>query len=191
MPDSAYCGERLLAQLDGATLVRYDTAGYLLAWFGGHGVHVYDAAGTEVDYWTCGSFADDQASLDEVEASMAARIRNVDAIIEQAEEEGYELGKTAGSWLLDGNSTEQAARRLLQGIEEGDPAVLDALPSSPLSGEWADAPLPRDVLEGLGMDEDDDAADGVLRAFQDGYCRGVEDEACRSARSLLGVEVVS
>ena len=45
--------ERLMAQLDGAELVKYDPDGYLLAWFGGEstGVHVYNAAGVEVDYW--------------------------------------------------------------------------------------------------------------------------------------------
>jgi hypothetical protein len=47
MAASTYSAERLMAQLDGATLVRYDTAEFLLAWYGGHGVHVYDAAGTE------------------------------------------------------------------------------------------------------------------------------------------------
>lgn len=30
--------ERLMAQLDGARLVKYDADGYVLAWFGGHGV---------------------------------------------------------------------------------------------------------------------------------------------------------
>jgi hypothetical protein len=102
-------------------------------------------------------------------------------VVEQAEQEGYERGKAAGSWLLDGNSTEQAARRLLQGIEDGDPEVLDELPSAPLSGEWADDPLPRDVLGALGVDEDDDGAEDVLRAYEDGFSRGVTDEACRSA----------
>lgn len=45
--------ERLMAQLDGAELVKYDPDGYLLAWFGGEstGVHVYNAAGVEVGYW--------------------------------------------------------------------------------------------------------------------------------------------
>ncbi len=108
--------------------------------------------------------------------------------LEQAEQEGYEAGKAAGSWLLDGNSTEQAARALLRGIEDGDPEVMDALPSSPLSGEWADDPLPRDVLDGLGLDEDDDAAEDVLRAYEDAYSRGVEDEAVRSARAMLGLD---
>jgi hypothetical protein len=45
--------ERLMAVLDEARYVRYDADGYVLAWFGGQstGIHVYDAAGTEVHYW--------------------------------------------------------------------------------------------------------------------------------------------
>lgn len=116
---------------------------------------------------------------------MARRILNVDQIVEQAEQEGYDHGVTAGSWLLDGNSTSEAARRLLRGIEDGDPMVLDALPSSPLSGEWADSLTPADVLAWYELDEDDDAAGDVLRAFEDGFSRGVQDEAVRSATALL------
>ena len=185
MTDSAY-NERLMAQLDGARLVRYDSnAGTLLAWFGGHGVHVYDAAGTELDYWTCGDFAENDASADVVEESIARHILNVDEIIERAEQEGYDHGVTAGSWLLDGNSSEEAARRLLTGLEDGDPEILDQLPASPLSGEYADGLLPRDVLGWYDLDEQHDAADDVLRAFEDGFSRGVEAEAVRSATALL------
>ena len=156
MRDSAY-NERLMAELDGARLVRYDTAGLLLAWFGGHGVHVYDIAGEEVDYWTDGDFAEDDAAIGGIEASMARRILNLDALLEQADDEGYERGTAAGSWLLDGNSSEEAARRLLQGIEDGDPEILDALPSAPLSGEWADSPTPSEVLGWYGLDEQHEA----------------------------------
>ncbi len=187
MADSAYyCGERLMAELDGARLVRYDSnAGTLLAWFGGHGVHVYDAAGTELDYWTCGDFSQDSADVAEVAESMARRILNLDEVVERAEEEGYEHGVTAGSWLLDGNSSADAARRLLRGIEDGDPEILDQLPASPLSGEYADGLLPRDVLAWYDLDEQHDAADDVLRAFEDGFSRGVKAEAVRSATALL------
>jgi hypothetical protein len=66
--------ERLMAELDGARLVRYDTAGLLLAWFGGHGVHVYDAAGVEVDYLSCGDFARNDADVDDVEAAVVRYI---------------------------------------------------------------------------------------------------------------------
>lgn len=115
---------------------------------------------------------------------MARRILNVDQIVEQAEQEGYDHGVTAGSWLLDGNSTSEAARRLLRGIEDGDPmgprcaAVLAAL------GRMADSLTPADVLAWYELDEDDEAAEDVLRAFEDGS-RGVQDEAVRSATALL------
>ena len=187
MADSAYyCGERLMAELDGARLVRYDAnAGTLLAWFGGHGVHVYDAAGTELDYWTCGDFAENDADESAVVESMARHILCIDDVLERAEQEGHDHGVTAGSWLLDGNSSEDAARRLLRGIEDGDPEILDQLPASPLSGEYADNLLPRDVLAWYDLDEQHDAADDVLRAFEDGFSRGVEVEAVRSATAFL------
>lgn len=182
MADSPY---RLMAQLDGAKLVRFDADGLLYAWFGGHGVHAYDAARTEVDYWTCGDFSKDEADEREVSDSMARRILAIDEVIERAEEEGYGHGVTTGSWVLDGNSTDEAARRLLQGIEDGDPETLDALSSSPLSGEWADSLTPADVLGWFDMDEEHDAADDVLSAFEAGFSRGVVDEVERSARAIL------
>jgi hypothetical protein len=82
--------------------------------FGGHGVHVYDVAGTEVDYWTCGDFAQNEADVSDVEESMARHLRGLDDVLENADEEGYARGVAAGSWLLDGNSTEQAASELLR-----------------------------------------------------------------------------
>lgn len=177
---------RFMAELDGARLVRYDSsADQLLVWFGGHGVHVYDAAGTEVDYWTCGDFAQNDASADDVAESMARHMLNLDDVLERAEQEGHEHGVAAGSWVVDGNTSEESARRLLQGIEDGDPEVMDELPSAPLSGEYADGLLPRDVLGWYDLDEEHDAADDVLRAFEDGYSRGVVDEVVRSARAIL------
>jgi len=124
-------------------------------------------------------------SADVVDESMARHILCVDDVLERAEQEGYEHGVTAGSWLLDGNSSEEAARRLLSGIEDGDPEILDQLPGSPLSGEYADGLLPRDVLAWYDLDEQHDAADDILRAFEDGFSRGVEAEAVRSATAAL------
>ena len=87
MANQAYCAERLMAQLDGARLVRFNTAGLVLAWFGAHGVHVYDASGDEVDYWTCGSFAEDRASIEDVEESMARHLLDLDDETERAEQD--------------------------------------------------------------------------------------------------------
>lgn len=184
MADPAY-SERLMAQLDGARLVRYDTTGLLLAWFGGHGVHVYDASGQEVDYWSCGDFAKDAAELEEVERSMALHLIDLDDLLKRAEEEGYERGRAAGSWVLDGNSTDESARALLKGIEDGDPMIMDALPSAPLSGEWADGLSAADLLGWYDLDEEHDAAHDVLAALETGFQRGAQDEVARSARTIL------
>lgn len=64
------CRERLAAVLDGARWVKYDSNGYVLAWFGSHGLHVYDArCGAEVDYLSVGDFGRASATLDEVTAA--------------------------------------------------------------------------------------------------------------------------
>lgn len=101
-----------------------------------------------------------------------------------AEVKGYEHGRAAGSWVIDGNTTTETAARILQGLEDGDPEVYDSLPSSPLSGEMADGLLPRDVLGWYELDEDDDAADDILSAYERGFDSGVEAEVSESARAL-------
>ncbi len=72
-------------------------------------------------------------------------------IVAKAEEDGYSAGVAAGSWVVDGNTSEATARRILEGIAEGDPVVMDSLPSSPLSGEWADGLTPASLLAEYGL----------------------------------------
>lgn len=63
--------DSLGAQLDGAKIVRYAIHSALtLAWFGGHGIHAYDADEHEVGFWNVGNFAVDDATPEEVEAAM-------------------------------------------------------------------------------------------------------------------------
>jgi hypothetical protein len=50
---------------------------------------------------------------------------------------------------------------------------------------YADGLLPRDVLGWFDLDEDSPEAEDVLCASEEGYSRGVEDEAVRSARAML------
>jgi hypothetical protein len=99
--------------------------------------------------------------------------------------EGLEHGKNAGTWVIDGNTTDETKEAFLKGFEDGDPAVYDALPSSPLSGEYADGLLPRDVLGWYSIDEGDDRADDILSAYEDGYSQGIVGEVERACLATL------
>src|SRR5262249_48651513 len=109
-----------------------------------------------------------------------------DRVTAEAREQGYDRGKAAAGRYFDGNTSEDTYRRVLQGIEEGDPAVMDTLPSCPLSGEWADEITPRGLFEDLGMSGDEDYADDVLNAYEDGFSQGATDELVRVARVMTG-----
>ncbi len=105
------------------------------------------------------------------------------ARVKRAESAGAEHGKAAASWYFDGNTDRATYARVLQGLDEGDPAILDSLPSSPLSGEWADEPTPRSVLDAIGVTEDeDDARDDYLSAYEDAFSQASQDEVERVAR---------
>jgi hypothetical protein len=99
------------------------------------------------------------------------------------EHNGLEAGRAAGSDSEIVIVT--AARGIVAGRDDGKPLELDALPSLPLSGEWAGELLPRELLAEHGLDADDAGASAVLDAFEQGYSRGVEDAVRRSAE-LLG-----
>jgi hypothetical protein len=102
-----------------------------------------------------------------------------------ARAQGAADGCAAGTWAIDGNTTGETKQAFIKGFEDGDPAIYDALPSSPLSGEWADGLLPRDVLGWYGLTEDDDRADDILCAYEDGYSQGVVDEVERACLAGL------
>lgn len=61
----------LSEQLSGAKIIRRDDARDLtLVWYGGHGLHAFDADGHEVAFWNVGSFAQDAATEAQVMQSM-------------------------------------------------------------------------------------------------------------------------
>lgn len=113
-----------------------------------------------------------------------------DALLRAAQTAGFEHGKSASSWVVGGNTSEETARRLLKGLDDGDPAVYDLLPCSPLSGEWAGAPTPATVFEDLGMTGEENHAGSVLDAYEAGFSEGVEDEVVRAATYLVADEAV-
>lgn len=67
---------QLMANLNEARWVRYDDGSdEILAWFGGHGIHVYNANGTEVQFFNVGDFSKNDASLEAVKEAMNDYIR--------------------------------------------------------------------------------------------------------------------
>lgn len=112
----------------------------------------------------------------------------IEVTVTPAYELGKQMGLEAASWLLDGNSPRDVAERLLRGLLEGDPLILDSLPSNPLSGEWAGSLTAKDVLHQLGEEYvEPEAQWDILRDFEDGYSDGVQQGAERTARQHLGI----
>lgn len=110
----------------------------------------------------------------------------ITSLLEAARSLGEQHGRNAGSWVVDGNTDDESMRSLLQGIEDGDPAVMDELPSAPLSGEWAGDPTPASVFAELDMSGDEDYAGEILTVYEEAFSDAVTDEVVRSCRARLG-----
>jgi hypothetical protein len=133
---------------------------------------------------------------------------NARTTLEQdAERKAANLGRAHGigaaSWYFDGNTTDATYRRVLDGIEAGDPEVLDTFPTDNMSGEWADSYGESELLVDLGIsappgyghpersDSDDEynaLEDAVVGAYQDAFATAVHDEIERVARYHLEPE---
>ena len=102
-------------------------------------------------------------------------------ILRAARRDGKAAGIGAAGWALDfGRMTSaqerETAERVIRGIEEGDPAVLDSFRVPNLSGEFADDPTPRSLAEDYGLSEDDPRAEWL----PDEICTAWEDAASES-----------
>lgn len=113
-----------------------------------------------------------------------------EAAIGYAESEGRCDGHAAASWYELGDAT--AARIVLDGINDGDPEVLDTLPHTDLSGEWADSRTgPMLVAEAYSVDMDDitesmmDAFSDICDAYETAYDTAVSDAITARCASLL------
>lgn len=120
-----------------------------------------------------------------------------EAVQAEREREAFELGvshaKSAASWVLDGNHTEDHYRWILDRMDSGEDmdTHLPAMPD--LSGQWADDMTP-DRLYGeiIGYDAHLATVDpngSVTRGLCDAYERGVSEtflpECERLVRSAL------
>jgi hypothetical protein len=119
--------------------------------------------------------------------------------ITQAQKIGSEHGRNAADWwrqdAIGGRvwgDGQRMARDVLQGLEDGDPAVLDSLPGPDLSGQFADGYSSRDLLRDLGV-KDGDASfwegltDELFTAYETSYSNAVSDAVEGYCRQALGV----
>lgn len=107
-------------------------------------------------------------------------------ILRKARRDGREAGRAAASWCFDGNTTDATYRYFLKGLEDGDPAVLDAYTAPNLSGEWAGDPTPQSLAEDYDLDETNDPEgwrlDEACRAWEDAASEAFWQELERAAR---------
>lgn len=77
-------------------------------------------------------------------------------------------GKAAASWAFDGNTSRETYEQARKGIDDGDPAVMDAFRVPDLGGEYAGDFTDRDLADELGIDLPDvaDDSESALDAWE-------------------------
>lgn len=122
------------------------------------------------------------------------------ALLDDARSLGEQHGRNAASWweqdAIGGRAsgdTRAVARRVLRGINDGDPEILDSLPCPNLSGEWADGMTPAELFAYLDIEVPDDHesdpfnqwSDEICSEYETGASQGAQDEVARLCKSHL------
>ena len=101
-------------------------------------------------------------------------------ITQAAENLGRDKGRADAGWVgIDSGN----AAAILQGIEDGDPEIMDMMPA-PLSGEWAGESIPELMNESginhykINKDDWDTWMETYEEAYSDAYWAEV-DRTCR------------
>jgi hypothetical protein len=102
---------------------------------------------------------------------------------DRLEVRGYRDGYAAATWFAPHD--EETARRILDGIDAGDPEVLDALPPPRLRGEFADEPTWNNILEDEDCEDSDDGRPELFDAYCYAFSCAAEREIVRYYRAML------
>ena len=120
-------------------------------------------------------------------------------IVEAIREAGARAGSSAADWWAQdtvgaraSGDTNRTARTVLAGLDDGDPAVCDALPAFDASRAWAEAPSDADLYtdaapagappwQRLAPARRDEAID----AYRDGFDTAAHDRVARHCRLAL------
>jgi len=105
-------------------------------------------------------------------------------LVARAEQLGRAAGKAAASCVFDGNTPKEEYQRVLRGIEEGDPAVLDATepPAIGPAARYDQDDLARD----LGIEPADRGLPRAVSAYADAFTDAFWQETERAARDHAG-----
>lgn len=98
---------------------------------------------------------------------------------------GYADGTDAGTWVIDGNTSDETCRKMLARLDDGDPD--DSLPELCL-GQWADDPSFREILEDLNIEATDESEDDLFGTYSDAWYEGLYHEVERACRARIGGE---
>jgi hypothetical protein len=107
-----------------------------------------------------------------------------DPLAARAAELGRDAGKAAATWVFDGSTPDEAYRRVLRGIEDGDPAVLDAT-EPPAIGPGAGYDQD-DLARDLGIEPADRALPRAVSAYTGAFTDAFWQETERAARDHAG-----
>lgn len=156
----------------------------------------------------CGAMIDGTWHAGTIESAYGDPDEPYGRAIAYARERGELDGTSAASWYLQDTvggrvtrGADENARRILQGIEDGDPAVLNTFPFPDLSGEWADTLTGPELADdaawhatrGHAADERRELADkyahewssDICDAYETAFSQAVEDEIARVARNTI------
>lgn len=106
---------------------------------------------------------------------------------------GTEHGNNAATWvdILSDN-----AQMILDGIKACDPLVMDSLPGSDLSGEWADGYTSDQLMSDVGAPtylstvSDDFTYEEIITAYEDAFAAAVEQSITARCESIIREAVV-
>jgi hypothetical protein len=122
------------------------------------------------------------------------------AAIARAEKLGKKHGENAAEWVAQDawgsrctSGAYDNAAAFLRGIEDGDPAILDAYQAPNLSGAWADTMTPGRLLDHVFDTEADfaecaDSEDAICLAYEDAANNGFWGRLEESAAAMLDHE---
>ena len=91
---------------------------------------------------------------------------------------GEQHGRNAVDWFImdpmQRAGFEEWLWRIVKGMDDGDPEVLDSLPQPDLSGEWVDGWTPMTLAVEVYYEDGEDGLSELCDEYEDGFRLGVE-----------------